>query len=212
MDFEQARFNMIEQQIRPWQVLDPAVLQLLSLVRREDFVPAALRHLALGDTELPLAAGRRMLAPRVEARLLQDAQIQPHERVLELGTGNGYLTALLCHQAAEVVSVDPDAALLDAVRANLRRLGLTRCDLVQGDPARGCPSKAPFDVIVLTGSLHEVPAALLAQLRPQGRLLAIVGDEPVMQAVRIQGGARTELFDTVAARLPGATEPSPFVF
>lgn len=217
MDFEQARFNMIEQQIRPWDVLDPDVLQLLSLVRREDFVPASMRQLAFTDTELPLANGRRMLAPKVEAKLLQELQIKPHERVLELGTGAGYLSALIAHQAAELISVDSDAALLDAARAALRRTGLSRVELVQGEPLAGCAARGPYDAIVLTGSVPELPTALLAQLKAGGRLLAIVGDEPVMRAVLVRQAApgqtvSTELFDTVAARLPGVTEPSPFAF
>ncbi len=217
MDFEQARFNMIEQQIRPWDVLDPDVLQLLSLVRREDFVPASLRPLAFSDTELPLSAERRMLAPKVEAKLLQELQIKPGERVLELGTGAGYLTALLAHQAAEVVSVDSDAALLEQARAALRRTGLSRVELVQGEPSAGYAARGPYDAIVLTGSVPELPEALLAQLKPQGRLLAIVGQEPVMRAVLVRQtgpGQRvsTELFDTVAARLPGVGELSPFAF
>lgn len=217
MDFEQARFNMIEQQIRPWDVLDPDVLQLLSLVRREDFVPAPLRQLAFSDTELPLANGRRMLAPKVEAKLLQELQIKPHERVLELGTGAGYLSALIAHQAAELISVDSDATLLDSARAALRRTGLSRVELVQGEPLSGCAARGPYDAIVLTGSVPEVPTALLAQLKAGGRLLAIVGDEPVMRAVLVRQAApgqtvSTELFDTVAARLPGVAEPSPFAF
>jgi protein-L-isoaspartate(D-aspartate) O-methyltransferase len=212
MDIEQARFNMIEQQIRPWDVLDPDVLQLLSLVRREDFLPAHLRSLAFTDTELPLPGGRRALAPKVEARLLQELQLQAHERVLEIGTGNGYLTALLAHCAAEVVSVDSDAALQEQAGAALRRLGLTRIELVQAEPLTGAPNRAPFDAIVLTGSVPVVPEALLAQLKPGGRLLAIVGQEPVMRATRVSGGAVTELFDTVAARLPGVVEPSSFAF
>lgn len=217
MDFEQARFNMIEQQIRPWQVLDPEVLQLLSLVRREDFVPASMRGLAFMDTELPLAGGRKLLPPRVEARLLQEARVQPQDRVLEIGTANGYLTALLGHCAAEVISVDSDSALQDEARQRLRRLGLTRCELVQGAPLEGCLSRGPFDLILLTGSVPELPQALLAQLKPGGRLIGIVGDEPVMRAVRVQQAAagqfsHTELFDTMATRLPGVVEPSAFAF
>lgn len=212
MDIEQARFNMIEQQIRPWDVLDPDVLQLLSLVRREDFLPPALRALAFTDTELPLGGGRHTLAPRVEARLLQELQLQPQERVLELGTGSGYLTALLAHRAAEVVSVDSDAALQEQARAALRRLGLTRIELVQGEPLAGYAARGPYDAILLTGSVPELPAGLLAQLKPGGRLIAIVGDEPVMRATRYAGGHATELFDTVAPRLPGVAEPSRFAF
>jgi protein-L-isoaspartate(D-aspartate) O-methyltransferase len=217
MDIEQARFNMIEQQIRPWNVLDPEVLQLLSLVRREDFVAPAHRTLAFMDTELPLSSSRKLMQPRLEARLLQEARVQPHERVLEVGTANGYLTALLAHQAAEVISVDSDAALLDAAKGRLRRLGLTRCELVQGEPLAGHAARGPYDLILLTGSVAELPKALLAQLKPGGRLIGVVGEEPVMRAVRVQQAsagqfARTELFDTLASRLPGAAEPSPFVF
>ena len=218
MNVDQARFNMIEQQIRPWDVLDPAVLQLLSLVRREDFVPAGLRHLAFMDTELPLAPGRFALQPKMEARLLQELQVQPGDRVLELGTGSGYLTALLAHQAQEVVSLECDTELAEAARLRLRRLGLTRVQVRESlNLAQGCATEGPFDVIVATGSLAETPAALKAQLKPGGRLLVVEGDEPVMRAVlwRHQGPeqfARRELFDTVLPRLPGATEPSAFAF
>ena len=217
MNVEQARFNMIEQQIRPWDVLDPDVLQLLSLVRREDFVPAALRHLAFSDTELPLKPGRSLLQPKLEARLLQELQLKPTDRVLELGTGSGYLTALMAHQAEQVISLEPDAELAEAAQVRLRRLGLNRAQVQVSALPAGAPTQGPFDAIVLTGSVPEVPAALLAQLKPGGRLLAIVGQEPVMQAVLLrQAGAgqaaRTELFDTVVARLPGTTEPSAFAF
>lgn len=217
MNVEQARFNMIEQQIRPWDVLDPEVLQLLSLVRREDFVPASLRHLAFSDTELPLKPGRSLLQPKVEARLLQELQLQPTDRVLELGTGSGYLTALIAHQAEQVISLEPDAELAEAAQGRLRRLGLNRAQVQVAPLTAGAAAQGPFDAIVLTGSVAEVPAVLLAQLKPGGRLLAIVGQEPVMQAVLLRAvgagqPARTELFDTVVARLPGATEPSAFAF
>jgi len=217
MNVEQARFNMIEQQIRPWDVLDPEVLQLLSLVRREDFVPASLRHLAFSDTELPLKPGRSLLQPKVEARLLQELQLQPTDRVLELGTGSGYLTALMAHQAEQVISLEPDAELAEAAQGRLRRLGLNRAQVQVAPLTAGAAAQGPFDAIVLTGSVAEVPAVLLAQLKPGGRLLAIVGQEPVMQAVLLRAvgagqPARTELFDTVVARLPGATEPSAFAF
>lgn len=217
MNVEQARFNMIEQQIRPWDVLDLDVLQLLSLVRREDFVPTQLRHLAFSDTELPLAPGRVMLQPKVEARLVQELQLKRTERVLELGTGSGYMTALMAHQAASVLSLESDAALAEAAQTRLRRLGLSQVEVKHSALLQGAAAQGPFDAIVLTGSVPEVPAALLAQLKPGGRLLAIVGEVPVMQAVLIRSAAagqtsRTELFDTVAARLPGAVEPSAFAF
>lgn len=215
MNVEQARFNMIEQQIRPWDVLDPAVLQLLNLVRREEFVPAAVRHLAFMDTELPLLPGRLMLQPKVEARLLQELQVQSNDRVLELGTGTGYLTALLAHQAAEVLSIEPDAELAEAARGRLRRLGLSSVEVRQGVPAQGAPG--PWDVIVLTGSLPAAPEALKAQLKVGGRLLLVEGEQPVMRAALYRCVAagqyqRTELFDTVLPRLAGASEPSAFAF
>jgi protein-L-isoaspartate(D-aspartate) O-methyltransferase len=217
MNVEQARFNMIEQQIRPWDVLDPDVLQLLSLVRREDFVPSELRHLAFTDTELPIKTGRQALQPKVEARLLQELQLKSTDHVLELGTGTGYLTALMAHQAEQVISLEPDPELAELAQVRLRRLGLNRAQVLTSALMAGAATHGPFDAIVLTGSVAELPAALLAQLKPGGRLLAIVGQEPVMQAVLFKHAgtgqpARTELFDTVASRLPGATEPSAFAF
>ncbi|MBB5203927.1 protein-L-isoaspartate(D-aspartate) O-methyltransferase [Inhella inkyongensis] len=217
MNIEQARFNMIEQQIRPWDVLDPAVLQLLSLVRREDFMPSNVRHLAFMDTELPLGGGRLMLQPKVEARLLQELQLQPTDRVLELGTGSGYLTALLAHQASEVLSLEPRADLAEAARERLRRLGLSRVQVRQADPAQGAAADGPFDAIVLTGSLPSTPEALKAQLKPGGRLLVVEGELPVMRAVLWRCMApgqfsRRELFDTVLPRLTGVAEAPSFAF
>ena len=217
MNIEQARFNMIEQQIRPWDVLDPAVLALLGAVRREDFVPAACKALAFVDTEVPLAEGQVMLAPRVEARLLQEAKVQRHETVLEIGTGSGFQAALLGHRALRVLTLEKRAALAHSARANLQRAGLANVEVREVDGSAGLPEEAPFDVILLSGSVAEVPQALLSQLKPGGRLLAIEGNEPVMRAVLItrQGEAafaKTELFDTVAPRLDGFAEPSRFRF
>ncbi|MBH9553504.1 protein-L-isoaspartate O-methyltransferase family protein [Inhella gelatinilytica] len=217
MNVEQARFNMIEQQIRPWDVLDASVLQLLSLVRREDFVPASLRALAFMDTELPLGGGRLALAPRVEARLLQELRVQPTDRVLELGTGTGYLTALLAHQAKEVLSLEPSTELAEAARARLRRLGLSRVEVrvAEGLDA-GCPSEGPFDAIVATGSLALLPETLKAQVREGGRILLVEGHEPMMRAVlwQRQGDqwSRSERFDIVLPRLAGTTPKPEFAF
>ncbi|MBQ0943866.1 protein-L-isoaspartate O-methyltransferase [Ideonella sp. 4Y16] len=217
MNIEQARFNMIEQQIRPWDVLDPAVLALLGAVRREDFVPAACKALAFVDTEVPLADGQMMLAPRVEARLLQEAKVQRHETVLEIGTGSGFQAALLGHRALRVITLEKRPALARAARENLQRAGLANVEVREADGSAGLAAEAPFDVILLSGSVAEVPQALLAQLKPGGRLLAIEGHEPVMRAVLVtrQGEssfAKVELFDTVAPRLEGFAEPSRFRF
>ncbi len=221
MNTEQARFNMIEQQIRPWDVLDSGVLSLLSMVRREDFVPKAYKSMAFVDAEVPLqdsgAGGLCMLTPKVEARLLQEAQVQRHERALEVGTGSGFMAALLAHRAQSVISLERVPALAAMATANLRRAGVLNASVREMDGAAGLPSEGPFDVIMLSGSVPEVPGALLDQLKIGGRLLAIVGQEPVMRAVRITRLSATvlqavDLFDTVAPRLQGFAEPSRFVF
>ena len=217
MNVEQARFNMIEQQIRPWDVLDTSVLSLLSMVRREDFVPAAYKALAFVDCEVPLPDGQCMLAPRVEARLLQEAHVQRHERVLEVGAGSGFMAALLAHRAQSVVTLESSATLAAMAADNLKRAGVLNAQVRQMDGSAGLAGEAPFDAIVLSGSVAEVPRRLLEQLKTGGRLLAIVGQEPVMQAQRItrlgDSGFQTEnLFDTVAPRLTGFAEPDRFRF
>jgi len=217
MNVEQARFNMIEQQIRPWDVLDTSVLELLSAVRREDFVPAAHQSQAFMDLELPLGGTRCLLAPRVEARLVQDLNLSKRDTVLQVGAATGYVTALLGHKAQRVIGLEADAALASQARANLRKAGVNNAEIVQADGIAGLAAQAPFDAILLTGSVAEVPQALLDQLKVGGRLLAIVGQEPVMQATlftRVASGqfSRQELFDTVASRLPGFPEPSRFQF
>lgn len=221
MNFEQARFNMIEQQIRPWEVLDGEVLALLSEVKRENFVPAGLKALAFVDMELPLreagARGQAMLAPRLEARLLQDLAVQAHERVLEIGTGSGYMAALLAHRAAHVLTLEIEAELTVQARKNLAHEGMRNVDVRQADGVAGAPADGPFDVIVLSGSVAEVPQALLAQLKVGGRLAAIVGEEPMMRATFITRNSETawttiEPWDTVAPRLVSFAEHSHFSF
>jgi protein-L-isoaspartate(D-aspartate) O-methyltransferase len=221
MNIEQARFNMIEQQIRPWDVLNLGVLELLAVVKREDFVPVAYRGMAFVDTEVPLPTKtgqtQCMLAPKVEARLLQELAVHKHERVLEIGAGSGYMAALLAHRAQHVTTLEIDPTLADFATANLRRAGVTNATVLQADGADGLSAEGPFDVIVLSGSVSEVPPALLAQLKVGGRLSAIVGFEPVMRAVLItrsgdQGLERTILFDTVAQRLRNFPEPTRFHF
>ena len=220
MNTELARFNMIEQQIRPWQVLDPVVLSLLSTVKREDFVPPRHRALAFVDTPVPLGdgpGGPAMLEPKVEARLLQELRLTHGDRVLEIGTGSGFMAALMAHRAQEVTTVERDATLAARARENLQRAGLSRVTVIEGDAARELPPGGPWDVILLSGSVAEVPKSLLQALKPGGRLLAIVGQAPIMCArlftrVSDSSWSRVDLFDTVAPRLHGFGEPSRFRF
>ncbi len=217
MNIEQARFNMIEQQIRPANVLDPSVLSLLAVLKREDFVPAAHRSLAFMDLEVPLPEGQCMLAPKIEARLLQELALARHERVLEIGAGSGYMAALLAHKAQKVLSFELHASLVALARENLKRADVMNAEVRQGDGSRGDTGQAPWDAIVLSGSVAQVPQPLLDQLKVGGRLIGIVGDEPVMRAVLItrtseRDWRRVELFDTVATRLQGFAETPAFSF
>jgi protein-L-isoaspartate(D-aspartate) O-methyltransferase len=217
MNIEQARFNMIEQQIRPWNVLDDEVLRLLSVVKREDFVPLAHKALAFVDMEIPLGYGQCMLPPRVEARLLQDAAVRKHEKVLEIGAGSGYMAALLAHRAQRVISLEIDPDLVKMARANLQKAGIHNAEVRQFDGAVGAAAEAPFDLIVLSGSVAEVPQSLLAQLKVGGRLLAIVGEDPMMRATLITRNGDVDfttkaLWDTVAPALQNFPVPSHFHF
>ena len=217
MNIEQARFNMIEQQIRPWDVLDQSVLSLLAVVKREDFVPAAFKAMAFVDAEVPLPGGQCMLAPKVEARLLQELAVLKHENVLEVGAGSGFMAALLGHKAQQVHTLEIDPALAAMARANLRRAGSVNVTVLHADGAHGLAAEGPFDVIVLSGSVAEVPPALLAQLKLGGRLVAVVGQLPMMRASLTtrrteHDFSSVELFDTVAQRLSGFEEPSRFKF
>lgn len=214
MNFELARFNMIEQQLRPGKVLDPDVLDVLHVVKREEFVPPALRRLAFADTEVPLAGkdGARMCAPIVEAHALQALAMKKHENVLEVGTGSGYMAALLGAHADHVWSVEIDPQLTDTARENLRRAGVTNVTVETGNGLAGLAAHAPFDAIMVSGSLARVPQALLDQLKPGGRLFAFEGAAPAMQAVlyrrNADGFSRVAVFETVVAPLRSA-EPAP---
>jgi protein-L-isoaspartate(D-aspartate) O-methyltransferase len=218
MDIEKARFNMVEQQIRPWEVLDPAVLELLFTVRREDFVPAAYRSLAFVDMEIPIGHGELMMSPKMEARILQELAPKAADRVLEIGTGSGYLTALLAHRAAHVTSIEYYEDLSRDAAKRLAQSGIHNVSLKVGDaanhPTPALPAGEQFDVIVLTGSVPEAPRTWFDALAPGGRLLAIVGDAPVMKAILYTGGAATgrELFETVVAPLINAPHASRFTF
>jgi protein-L-isoaspartate(D-aspartate) O-methyltransferase len=224
-DIERARFNMIEQQIRPWDVLDLEVLALLQQVKREDFVPLAHKALAFVDMEIPLlgtteealSKGHCMLAPRVEARLLQDVAPQAHEKVLEVGAGSGYMAALLASRAQRVISLELQPELARMARENLQRAGIRNAEVREADGARGLAAEGPFDVILLSGSVYEVPQVLLEQLKVGGRLGAIVGDEPMMRATFITRTGETswatvQPWDTVAPRLANFPAPSRFRF
>ena len=217
MNTEQARFNMIEQQIRPWDVLDPGVLALLSQVRREDFVPEAYRALAFMDTEVPLPDGQCMLAPRVDARMLQELQMQEQGNVLEVGAGSGFMAALLADRARQVLTLEISEPLARLAQHNLQRAGVHNVTVRCYDGSGGARGEAPFDSIVLSGSVAEVPQTLLEQLRRGGRLIAIVGDEPVMRARLYQriddaSWSQEDLFETVAPRLQNFPQPERFSF
>jgi protein-L-isoaspartate(D-aspartate) O-methyltransferase len=221
MNIEQARFNMIEQQIRPWDVLDQEVLELLVLVKREAFVPAAYRALAFADTEIPLPHGENMLAPRVEARIMQELAVQKHENVLEIGAGSGYMAALLAHRARHVTTVEIEPELKEMAQKNLADYGVTNVEVVLGDGAQGytAPNQpnAPYDVIVLSGSVGSVPEKLLSQLKVGGRLFAVVGTAPAMTAQIVTRNSEVDystvgLFETVIKPLRNAPEPSHFKF
>ncbi|AUH53093.1 protein-L-isoaspartate O-methyltransferase [Chromobacterium sp. ATCC 53434] len=219
MDFEKTRFNMVEQQIRPWDVLDTTVLDLLFHVKREDFVADGQRQLAFVDTELPLPNGGKMLQPKMEARLAQDAAIKPTDKILEIGTGNGYMTALLAKLGKQVVSVEIDPAQKERAAASLKKAGIDNVSLVEGDGVLGLPAQAPYDVIVVAGSLPVVPQQLKDQLAVGGRLILVVGDLPVMSCTLIERQSdtafrETALFETCIGRLHNfqAVEPARFSF
>ena len=216
MDFEQARFNMVEQQIRTWDVLDPTVLDLLVRVRREDYLPAQYRQLAFTDMEIPLGFGESMLAPKLEARLIQEVSVQPTDRVLEVGTGSGYMAALLSSLAARVYTVEIIPELSVEAQRMLAEHGVANVTAEIGDAARGWEAHAPYDAILITGSLPILPAAFERSLAPGGRLIAILGDAPAMTAQLVRrigdGLSREGLFETCIRPLRNAPQPERFVF
>ena len=216
MDFEQARFNMVEQQVRTWDVLDQEVLNLLFAVKREHFVPAAYRALAFADLEIPLGDGEYMWTPKMEARVVQELELKPDEATLEIGTGSGYLTALLARRSADVTSVEINPRLLLQASAHLASAGIRNVRLEKGDGARGWRDQT-YDAIVLTGSTPMLPDSWFKQLRPGGRLFAVVGDAPAMAARLARWSApgaiiQQDLFETVVAPLKNALQPERFVF
>jgi len=217
MNIEQARFNMVEQQIRTWEVLDSEVLDLLFALKREEFVPPEQRAIAFADLEIPLGHGESMMQPKVEARILQELALKPQETVYEVGTGSGYLTALMAKRARHVTSAEIHPDLQARAADNLRAAGISNVTLLPGDSARTPLAESAFDVIVLTGSTPILPQAFLDRLSPGGRLFAVVGDAPAMKAVLVRQPVpgsfqHTELFETVIKPLVNAAEPSRFRF
>jgi protein-L-isoaspartate(D-aspartate) O-methyltransferase len=217
MNLEQARFNMVEQQIRPWEVLDPDVLGLLFEVKRELFVPRRHAALAFADMEIPIGHAEAMMQPKVEARILQELAVRPEESVYEVGTGSGYLTALLARRARHVTSAEIHEDLHAGAQANLARAGVANATLLRGDSALAPLGETAYDVIVLTGSTPVLPQAFLDRLNTGGRLFAVVGDAPVMKAVLVERGAggdlrRTEVFETLLKPLVNAQSPARFRF
>ena len=217
MNIEQARFNMVEQQVRTWEVLDQVVLDLMERSPRDDFVPEEYRSLAYADISVPIAHGESMMPPRMEARLLQTLQLDAADRVLEIGTGSGFLTYLLAALAGHVVSMEIHPDLLDGARRRLEAHATHNITLECGDGVRGRPRGAPYDAIAVTGSLPLLPEDFQQQLAIGGRLFVVVGTPPAMEArlVRRVGEAQwtTEsLFETVIPPLQGAPQPSRFVF
>ena len=219
-----ARYHMVQQQIRPWNVSDEAVLELLLQVPREDFTPTAYRGMAFMDMEIPLLGtteqalkkGHCMLAPKIDARLLQELLVQPGERVLEIGTGSGYLAALLGGLTQHVVSLEIEPLLVEMARDNLQRAGIHNVEVRQADGSQEGVAEGPFDAIVLSGSVQKLPEALLGHLKDGGRLIAIVGDLPMMRVTLVQKNGTqyttTTPWDTVAPRLQGFAGSSKFVF
>jgi protein-L-isoaspartate(D-aspartate) O-methyltransferase len=217
MNFEQARLNMIEHQIRPWDVLDQGVLDLLYAVKREDFVPAAYRMLAFSDLEIPIGQGEHMWQPKLEARVLQELAVKPTDQVLEVGTGSGYFAALLAHRAQHVYSLEIHPELKASGEANLRRAGVANVTVELGDGARGWTKHAPYDIIVLTGSTPVLPQQLLQQMKTGARLFAVVGEPPVMAARMISCGGEgiyssIDLLETRLAPLTNAVAGERFSF
>lgn len=217
MNLEQARFNMIEQQIRPWEVLDPTILNLLNDLPREDFVPEGFRNLAYADIEIPLGHGQSMMPPRVEARALQALGVKASDLVYEIGTGSGWLTACLARLGRHVVSKELHQDLSDQAAKRLGSAGFQNVTLEVGDALAHTESEDRHDVIVATGSFPVMPQWLQGWLKIGGRLFVVTGEEPAMEAWLITRVGEKEwssenLFETVLAPLENVPQPAKFVF
>jgi protein-L-isoaspartate(D-aspartate) O-methyltransferase len=216
-NFEQERFNMIESQIRTWEVLDQSILDLLTVVKREEFVPEVYRRLAFADMEIPLGQGEVMLAPKLEARMIQELGVHKTDKILEIGTGSGYVTALLARLGGQVVSVERIREFSQAAARKLAGHGIANAQLAVGDGAEGWPGQGPYDVILLTGSVPFLPDSFRHQLTPGGRLLAVIGDAPVMTATLVTRVSELAfnsvgLFETCILPLRNVRQPERFVF
>lgn len=217
MNFEQARFNMVEQQIRPWEVLDSRVLSLLENIHREDFVPVRYRKLAFADLAVPLACGQVMMRPKIEGRMLQALELDADETVLEIGTGSGFVTACLAALAKRVVSVEIHPELHEEAAVKLKDKGADNVELFVGDVMSGWQPEQAHDVVVVTGSVQTVPEAFLGWVNPGGRLFVITGESPAMEARLLKRLDATEwtvesLFETDLPRLVNAEQPPEFEF
>ena len=217
MNFEQARFNMVEQQIRPWEVLDGRVLSLLESIHREDFVPVRYRKLAFADLAIPLECGQAMMRPKIEARMLQALELDPDETVLEIGTGSGFVTACLAGLAKRVVSVEIFPDLHAEAATKLDDKNIDNVELFVGDVMSGWQPEQAHDVVVVTGSVPDVPETFRGWVNPGGRLFVVTGDSPAMEARLLKRLDATEwseesLFETDLARLVNAERPPEFEF
>ncbi len=217
MNFERARFNMVEQQIRPWEVLDDRVLSLLESIHREDFVPVKYRKLAFADMSIPLEAGQVMMRPNIEGRVLQALDLGEDETVLEIGTGSGFITACLASLAKSVVSVEIIEELHETAVAGLEEKNIRNTELFVGDVMRGWQPEQAHDVVVVTGSVPVVPEQFLGWVNPGGRMFVITGDSPAMEArlltrLDVTQWREESLFETDLPRLINAEKPAEFVF
>ena len=217
IDFKQARFNMVEQQVRPWNVLDFGVLDVLNSVPREDFVPQAYKNLAYSDIGIPIGHGEEMLHPKYQGRILQLLMIKPGEIVLEVGTGTGYLTALLSKMADHVYSVDVEPDFLKTAAANLAKQNITNVTLEEGDGSRGWSEHGPYDAIAVSGSMAEAYDELKANLKTGGRLFVVIGEGPTMEAMLYTRTGENSweeeaIFETDIPPLHNAVKPQKFDF
>ncbi len=217
MNIEQARLNMVENQVRPWDVLDARVLDVISRIHREDFVAPEHRQLAFADLCLPLGHGEVMMKPVVEGRVLQALELQPDDRVLEVGTGSGFLTACLAHLSAHVTSVDIHADLTTAATARLQAASIDNATLITGDAVEAWQPEGLFDALIVTGAVFAMPPRWLTWLKPGGRALVVRGQSPVQHATLLthEGAGRYReeiLFETDLPYLARAEPPQRFVF
>ncbi|MCB1937573.1 MAG: protein-L-isoaspartate O-methyltransferase [Rhodocyclaceae bacterium] len=217
MDFERARFNMVEQQVRPWDVLDQDVLESMMAVKREEFVPAKFKALAFSEAEIPIGGGQIMLSPVIEGKIMQGLQVKKTDSVLEIGAGSGYFAALLAARADWVRSIEIDPALAQVAADNLKAAGVENVIVEQGDGADGWPANAPYDVIVVSAGMPVLPPSFKAQLAVGGRLLAFIGEAPLMVARLVTCVAEGEyetvdLFENVVPPLRNAKRIDEFRF